>query len=143
MKQEEDILKSQDGTNTVILGILNVKSIVIFAFLFLSSNTRNLTELITAILQRAGDDIDCNNLPQILYEDEDHDQVVLASDSDLVAAMDHAKSAGWKGLKLHLDYSGAPHCRRGSGSGSLDYALEMQLVNWWPGLLDNMHILTS
>lgn len=30
------------------------------------------------------------------YEDEDHDKVVLASDSDLVAAVDHARSAGWK-----------------------------------------------
>ncbi|KAK1376100.1 CBS-PB1 domain contining protein [Heracleum sosnowskyi] len=85
-------------------------------------DTRNLTELITAILQRVGDDIDRSNLPQILYEDEDQDQVVLASDSDLVAAVDHAKSAGWKGLKLHLDYSGEPRRRRGSGSGSLDYA---------------------
>ncbi|XP_017236855.1 CBS domain-containing protein CBSCBSPB1 [Daucus carota subsp. sativus] len=85
-------------------------------------DTRNLTELITAILQRVGDDIDRSNLPQILYEDEDHDHVVLASDSDLVAAVEHARSAGWKGLKLHLDYSGAPRRRRGSGSGSLDYA---------------------
>lgn len=30
------------------------------------------------------------------YEDEDHDKVVLASDSDLVAAVEHARSAGWK-----------------------------------------------
>ena len=34
---------------------------------------------------------------QILqYEDEDHDKVVLASDADLVAAVDHANLAGWK-----------------------------------------------
>ncbi|KAL2465484.1 CBS domain-containing protein CBSCBSPB5 [Abeliophyllum distichum] len=85
-------------------------------------DTRNLTDVITAILQRIGDDIDRNNLPQILYEDEDHDKVVLASDSDLQAAVDHAKQAGWKGLRLHLDYSGAPRRRGGSNSGSLDYA---------------------
>ncbi|PSR96780.1 CBS domain-containing protein [Actinidia chinensis var. chinensis] len=85
-------------------------------------DTRNLTDLVTAILQRVGDDIDRNNLPQILYEDEDHDKVVLASDSDLVAAVDHARLAGWKGLKLHLDYSGTRGRRRGLGSGSLDYA---------------------
>ncbi|XP_058194969.1 CBS domain-containing protein CBSCBSPB1-like isoform X2 [Rhododendron vialii] len=86
-------------------------------------DTRSLTELITAILQRVGDDIDRNNLPQILYEDEDHDKVVLASDSDLAAAVDHARLAGWKGLKLHLDYSGTSGRRRGSsGSGGLDYA---------------------
>ncbi|CAN4100563.1 unnamed protein product [Withania somnifera] len=76
---------------------------------------RNMTDLIAAIIQRVGGDIDRNNLPQILYEDEDHDKVVLASDSDLSVAADHARSSGWKGLKLHLGYSGA------TGS-NLDYA---------------------
>nr|GMC53603.1 CBS domain-containing protein CBSCBSPB1 [Ipomoea batatas] len=79
-------------------------------------DTQSMTDLIAAILQRIGDDIDRNKLPQILYEDEDHDKVVLASDSDLVAAVEHARSAGWKGLRLHLDY------RRVSGSSSTDYA---------------------
>ncbi|KAL5795290.1 hypothetical protein ACOSQ2_000110 [Xanthoceras sorbifolium] len=83
-------------------------------------DTRSLTDVITAILQRVGDDIDRNNLPQILYEDEDNDKVVLASDSDLAAAVDHARLAGWKGLKLHLDYS-ATDRRRGSSSGNLEY----------------------
>lgn len=82
---------------------------------------RSLTELVTAILQRLGDDIDRNNLPQILYEDEEHDKVVLASDSDLTAAVEHAKAANWKGLRLHLDYSGTRGRRKGSG-GNLDYA---------------------
>lgn len=85
-------------------------------------DTRSLTDLITAILQRLGDDIDRNNLPQILYEDEDHDKVVLESDSDLVTAVEHAKSAGFKGLRLHLDYSGVRGRRGGSSSGDLDYA---------------------
>jgi predicted transcriptional regulator len=60
------------------------------------SDTRSLTEVITAIIQRVGDDIDPDNFPQILYEDEDHDKVLLASDSDLQAAIEHAKSIGWK-----------------------------------------------
>ncbi|XP_058103123.1 CBS domain-containing protein CBSCBSPB5-like [Magnolia sinica] len=86
-------------------------------------DTRSLTDLITAILQRVGDDIDRNHLPQILYEDEDHDKVILASDSDLAAAVDHARLAGWKGLRLHLDYSGSDGRRkRGGGSGSMEYA---------------------
>lgn len=91
--------------------------------------THSLTELITAILQRVGGEIDRNNLPQILYEDEDKDMVILATDSDLVAAVEHAKSAGWKGLKLHLDYSGMPRARKGSslaagggGGGGLEHA---------------------
>ncbi|KAK4264529.1 hypothetical protein QN277_025691 [Acacia crassicarpa] len=85
-------------------------------------DTRNLTEVITAIIQRVGNEIDPNNLPQILYEDEDHDKVILASDSDLAAAVDHARSTGMKGLKLHLDYSGTTGRWKSSGSGSLDYA---------------------
>ncbi|EPS72476.1 hypothetical protein M569_02281, partial [Genlisea aurea] len=67
-------------------------------------DTQNLSDLITAIIQRVGDEIDRHNLPQIRYEDEDHDKVVVASDGDLQAAVDHARQAGWKGLRLHLDY---------------------------------------
>nr|XP_010926835.1 CBS domain-containing protein CBSCBSPB1 isoform X2 [Elaeis guineensis] len=84
--------------------------------------TQSLTDLITCILQRAGDDIDRNNLPQILYEDEDHDKVILASDNDLAAAVDHARQAGWKSLRLHLDFSGLGRRKKGGESGGLDYA---------------------
>lgn len=86
--------------------------------------THSLATLITAILQRMGDDIEPDNLPQIMvciclkaleikreklcfffwtcsfcvvqYEDEDNDKVILASDGDLVAAVEHAKSIDWK-----------------------------------------------
>lgn len=33
------------------------------------------------------------------YEDEDNDKVILASDGDLVAAVEHAKSIDWKVTK--------------------------------------------
>ncbi|KAK6118084.1 hypothetical protein DH2020_048171 [Rehmannia glutinosa] len=95
-------------------------------------DTQNVTDLITAILQRVGAEIDRNNLPQILYEDEDNDKVILASDSDLQAAVYHARLAGWKviffffffwGLRLHLDYLGTTsQRRRRSNSGILEYA---------------------
>ncbi|CAL5337091.1 unnamed protein product [Camellia sinensis] len=83
-------------------------------------DTRSLTDLVTAMLQRVGDEIDRNNLPHIL--DEDHDNVVLASDSDLAVAVDHARLAGWKVLKLHLDHLGTQGHRRGSQSGGVEYA---------------------
>ncbi|CAM8925026.1 hypothetical protein QQ045_021853 [Rhodiola kirilowii] len=89
--------------------------------------TKRLTDLIASIIQRVGSDIDNDNLPQILYEDEDHDKVILASDGDLAAAVEHARSLGWKGLRLHLDYSGIAGRRRASGSESLEYAH----VNAW------------
>ncbi|KAI3737431.1 hypothetical protein L2E82_27433 [Cichorium intybus] len=87
------------------------------------SDTRSLPDLITAILQRVGGEIDRNNLPQIMYEDEDQDKIVLATDADLAAAVDHARLSGWKGLKLHLDYSGVPKRRKGTSikGGILEY----------------------
>ncbi|XP_020580495.1 CBS domain-containing protein CBSCBSPB1-like isoform X2 [Phalaenopsis equestris] len=81
-----------------------------------SCDTRSMTDLITCILQKVGNDINRDNLPQILYEDEDHDKVVLSTDSDLVAAVEHAKLAGWKGLRLYLDTC-ASHRRADKESG--------------------------
>ena len=90
------------------------------------SDTRSLTEVLTCIIQRVGIDhnhlpqilvcldfkikyyvptvglicsfISLMQASQILlqYEDEDHDKVILASDSDLVAAVDHARMVGLK-----------------------------------------------
>lgn len=85
-------------------------------------DTSSLTDLITSILQRLGDDIDKLNLPQILYEDEDHDKVILSSDADLIAAVDHARQIGWKSLRLHLDYSGVGRRKRGGASADFEYA---------------------
>ncbi|RWW34166.1 hypothetical protein GW17_00001074 [Ensete ventricosum] len=78
------------------------------------------------------------------YEDEDHDKVILASDGDLVAAVDHARQAGLKvgfiwgwsllgcsmpssrsilqSIRLHLDHSGVGRRKKGRESGSLEYA---------------------
>ncbi|EFJ25849.1 hypothetical protein SELMODRAFT_149040 [Selaginella moellendorffii] len=66
--------------------------------------TESLTELVSAVVQRLGDDIDRNKPPQILYEDDERDRVLLSSDGDLVAAVNFAKATGLKGLKLHVDY---------------------------------------
>ncbi|KAG6554557.1 hypothetical protein Mapa_003936 [Marchantia paleacea] len=67
--------------------------------------TESLTELISAIVQRVGDDVDLNQLPHIMYEDDEGDRVLLGSDSDLVAAVNFARISGWKGLRLFLDYT--------------------------------------
>ncbi|KAG5571553.1 hypothetical protein H5410_061319 [Solanum commersonii] len=87
-------------------------------------NIGSMRDLITAIIQRVGDDIKRKNLPQILYEDEDHDKVVLATESDLTAAVGPCKMCRndelQQGLRLHLDYSGKNGRRKGSSSNSLD-----------------------
>ncbi|KAI3717819.1 hypothetical protein L1987_69677 [Smallanthus sonchifolius] len=92
-------------------------------------DSRSLTDLITALLQRLGGEIDRNNLPQILYEDEDQDKVIISSDIDLAAAVEHARLAGWKGLKLHLDYSGTINHQKRSQSSSR--GLEVGQADAW------------
>ncbi|XP_039139284.1 CBS domain-containing protein CBSCBSPB3-like isoform X2 [Dioscorea cayenensis subsp. rotundata] len=59
-----------------------------------NSGTENLGELVSTVTQRIGP-----------YEDDEGDKVLLATDSDLVAAVNHARIAGWKVLRLHIDSS--------------------------------------
>ncbi|WOL15063.1 CBS domain-containing protein CBSCBSPB3 [Canna indica] len=64
----------------------------------------NLDELVSAVMQRIGSDGENGKL-QLLYEDDEGDKVLLITDGDLVAAVNHARSAGWKVLRLHIDGS--------------------------------------
>ncbi|XP_024531406.1 CBS domain-containing protein CBSCBSPB3 [Selaginella moellendorffii] len=62
--------------------------------------SETLVDLVAAIKNRVGIDV-----PQILYEDDEGDRVLLATDSDLVDALRFAKVSGSKGLRLFLDES--------------------------------------
>ncbi|KAK4416646.1 CBS domain-containing protein CBSCBSPB3 [Sesamum alatum] len=62
----------------------------------------NLSELVSAVVQRVGASSDQS--PQLLYEDDEGDKVLLTTDGDLLSAVTHARSAGQKILRLHLDY---------------------------------------
>ncbi|XP_073044769.1 CBS domain-containing protein CBSCBSPB3-like [Primulina eburnea] len=66
----------------------------------------NLSELVSAVMQRVGASNDQICL-QLLYEDDEGDKVLLTTDSDLVSAVSHARSVGLKVLRLHLDYCDA------------------------------------
>ncbi|KAJ8458333.1 hypothetical protein OPV22_031259 [Ensete ventricosum] len=66
--------------------------------------TENLDELVSAVMQRIGLDADTNKL-RLLYEDDEGDKVLLTTDNDLVGAVYHARFAGWKVLRLHIDNS--------------------------------------
>ncbi|XP_052189208.1 CBS domain-containing protein CBSCBSPB3 [Diospyros lotus] len=70
----------------------------------LNFGTENLSELVSAVMQRIGatSDRDC---PHLLYEDDEGDKVLLTTDDDLVGAVSHARSIGLKVLRLHLDFS--------------------------------------
>jgi len=67
--------------------------------------SESLTELMSMIVQRVGDEIDRTHLPRIMYVDDEGDKVLLATDSDLVAAVNFARISGWKALTLHLEES--------------------------------------
>ncbi|KAK9292893.1 hypothetical protein L1049_020874 [Liquidambar formosana] len=110
---ELSVLMASDGTDTgksmyPSLGLGNS-----FAFKFedlkgrvhrFNFGTENLDELVSAVLQRIGTGNDPDR-PQLLYEDDEGDKVLLANDGDLVGAVSHARLVGLKVLRLHLDYS--------------------------------------
>ncbi|KAG5241858.1 CBS domain-containing protein [Salix suchowensis] len=57
--------------------------------------TENLDELLSTVLQRIGADNE-QDRPQLLYEDDEGDKVLLATDGDLIGAVSHARSVGLK-----------------------------------------------
>ncbi|KAG6767364.1 hypothetical protein POTOM_028568 [Populus tomentosa] len=61
--------------------------------------TENLDELLSTVLQRIGADNE-QDRPQLLYEDDDGDKVLLATDGDLIGAVSHARSVGLKRIGL-------------------------------------------
>ncbi|XP_017258771.1 CBS domain-containing protein CBSCBSPB3 isoform X2 [Daucus carota subsp. sativus] len=65
----------------------------------------SLDELVSSVMRRIGVAADEKNYPQLLYEDDEGDRVLLTADGDLVGAVSHARSLGLKVLRLHLDYS--------------------------------------
>ncbi|KAL7141926.1 hypothetical protein ABFS83_08G087800 [Erythranthe nasuta] len=83
-----------------------------FSFKFKDNNGRvhrfnygmeNLSELVSAVMQRVGASED-QKQPQLLYEDDEGDKVLLTTDGDLISAVTHARSTGLKVLRLHLEY---------------------------------------
>ncbi|KAL0343218.1 UNVERIFIED_CONTAM: CBS domain-containing protein CBSCBSPB3 [Sesamum angustifolium] len=65
--------------------------------------TDSLSELVSAVKLRVGASSD-QSCPQLLYEDDEGDKVLLTTDGDLLSAVTHARSAGQKILRLHLEY---------------------------------------
>ncbi|XP_030938164.1 CBS domain-containing protein CBSCBSPB3-like [Quercus lobata] len=100
----------------------------------------NLDELVSAVVQRIGAGIHTDH-PQLLYEDDDGDRVLLATDSDLVAAISHARLVGQKVLRLHLDSSDSSQLTKPeSGSSTVNGYGGMTLHF---GILAGAVVLTS
>ncbi|XP_020573704.1 CBS domain-containing protein CBSCBSPB3-like [Phalaenopsis equestris] len=67
-----------------------------------SCGTESLAELVAAVLQRLGLSNKDKECIQLLYEDDEHDKILLTADVDLVGAVSQARLAGWKVLRLHI-----------------------------------------
>ncbi|XP_073007847.1 CBS domain-containing protein CBSCBSPB3-like isoform X2 [Typha latifolia] len=67
-----------------------------------SCGSESLSELVSAVAHRIGNENDKDKI-HLLYEDDEGDRVVLTTDSDLTGAVFHAKTIGWKVLRLHID----------------------------------------
>ncbi|THU44663.1 hypothetical protein C4D60_Mb02t09740 [Musa balbisiana] len=67
--------------------------------------TEVLDELVSAVRQRMGLAGTNRNCCLVQYEDDEGDRVLLITDNDVVGAVNHARSAGWKVLRLHIDES--------------------------------------
>lgn len=65
--------------------------------------TESLEELISVVVKRLGSSDDQGH-PQLLYEDDEGDKILLTTDGDLISAVGQARSTGQKVLKLHLEF---------------------------------------
>ncbi|XP_074320982.1 CBS domain-containing protein CBSCBSPB3-like [Silene latifolia] len=65
--------------------------------------TESLDELMTAVVQRIGSSENASR-PQLLYQDDESDKVLLTCDADLMGAVLHARSVGQKVLRLYVEF---------------------------------------
>ncbi|MBA0617104.1 hypothetical protein Godav_026578 [Gossypium davidsonii] len=99
----------------------------------------NLDELSLAVIQRIGSSNDHSH-PQLLYEDDEGDKVLLITDSDLIAAVNHTRSRGLKVLRLYLDF---PDSSQQITSQSSVTAAKTRWASFHTGLLAGAVVLTS
>uniref|UniRef100_A0A453GEX4 PB1 domain-containing protein n=2 Tax=Aegilops tauschii TaxID=37682 RepID=A0A453GEX4_AEGTS len=64
--------------------------------------SESLDELVSAVAYRLGTENEKATV-NLLYDDDEGDRVLLATDGDLIAAIEHARSARWKVLRLHME----------------------------------------
>ncbi|PPS13671.1 hypothetical protein GOBAR_AA06874 [Gossypium barbadense] len=99
----------------------------------------NLDELSSAVMQRIGSSNDHSH-PQLLYEDDEGDKVLLITDCDLIAAVNHTRSRGLKVLRLYLDF---PDSSQHITSQSSVTAAKTRWASFHTGLLAGAVVLTS
>ncbi|XP_030471709.2 CBS domain-containing protein CBSCBSPB3-like [Syzygium oleosum] len=108
----------------------------------LNCGTENLDELLSSVLQRIGVGNDSQR-PQLLYEDDESDKVLLATDADLVGAVSHARSSGQKVVRLHLDFSETSQELRSPPATDVMMLKKSKGMSVGSGILAGAVVLTS
>lgn len=108
----------------------------------LNCGTENLDELLSAVLQRIGVGHDSQR-PHLLYEDDEGDKVLLATDADLVGAVGHARSSGQKAVRLHLDFSETSQQLRSPAATDMETMKKSKGISVGTGILAGAVALTS
>lgn len=104
--------------------------------------TENLDELVSAVMQRIGAGDDRSRL-QLLYEDDEGDRVLLATDGDLIGAVSHGRALGQKVLRLHLDYSDGAHQKASQQCDGMSTTHRNGLFSLRSGVLAGALVLTG
>lgn len=104
--------------------------------------TENVDELLSTVMQRIGAGND-GDRTQLLYEDDEGDKVLLATDADLVGAISHARSVGLKVLRLHLDNSESSQQNKSKSSLSTATVQRTGWSSFHAGILAGAVALTS
>lgn len=104
--------------------------------------TENLDELVSAVMQRIGAGDDRSRL-QLLYEDDEGDRVLLATDGDLIGAVSHGRALGQKVLRLHLDYSDGAHRKASQQCDGMSTTHRNGLFSLRSGVLAGALVLTG
>ncbi|XP_027339327.1 CBS domain-containing protein CBSCBSPB3-like isoform X5 [Abrus precatorius] len=68
------------------------------------SGAEHQDDLVSTVMQKIGH-VNDGERPTLLYEDDDGDKIIIATDNDLAAAVSYARSAGLKALKLDLEFA--------------------------------------
>ncbi|XP_021900518.1 LOW QUALITY PROTEIN: CBS domain-containing protein CBSCBSPB3-like [Carica papaya] len=101
--------------------------------------TESLEELISVVVKRLGSSDDQGH-PQLLYEDDEGDKILLTTDGDLISAVGQARSTGQKVLNCIWSFS-VQACKLARRQGQLPWKRGWLSMN--TGILASATVLTS
>ena len=100
----------------------------------------NQDELVSAIMQAIGP-VNNGERPILMYDDDEGDKIIIATNNDLAAAVCYARSAGLKALKLKLKF--ADSTEQIKPNTGIDTKQKTSAVSLHSGIFAGAAVLTS